>query len=178
MRAFQGRQPFSLSPVLATILEQLQVTQPDADAVAELSRLFTTGRESLPIGYLDDPRLAAAYLGYFFPVNLAKIQVLLDELPEQWEQCPDDRPLRVLDLGTGPGTGVMAVLDWLNQYDPLSLRKLTIAAVDASGEALRQGRQLWNAYSSAVDMSGAELLLYAGDLARPKGGWHNEVVRR
>src|SRR5262245_66603635 len=51
-----------------------------AQAVVNLSRLFTTSRQSLPPRYLDDPAHAAAYLWYFLPVNLSKVQVLLDEL--------------------------------------------------------------------------------------------------
>ena len=52
-------------------------------AVAELSRLFTKERAALGGRYLDDPDLAAAYLSYFLPVNLSKIQVLLDELSDE-----------------------------------------------------------------------------------------------
>jgi ribosomal protein RSM22 (predicted rRNA methylase) len=167
------------------MLEQIEARQSDfgparkAMAVAELSRLFTKDRDALGTDYLNDPSLAAAYLSYFFPVNLSKIQVLLDELPEDWYKPPDDRPLRILDLGSGPGTGAMAVLDWLNQHDHESLATLTVVALDASGEALRQARLLWTDYLRQACVRGASLVLYEGDLARARhNGWRNDVAQR
>jgi ribosomal protein RSM22 (predicted rRNA methylase) len=150
-----------------------------ASAVAELSRLFTKGRDELGSDYLSNPARAAAYLTYFFPVNLSKIQVLLDELPEDWHISVDERPLRVLDLGAGPGTGALAVLDWLNQHHPDSVQKLTAVAVDASPAALGQARHLWTAYSRQMGIGQESLILREGDLGRPGNNvWHNDVVRR
>ena len=111
MKSFQGRAPVRLSSLLLKIVEESAQKRPHgvfaekAPAVAELSRLFTKGRQALGTDYLNDPVLADAYLSYFVPVNLAKIQILLDELPIDWHRTIPDRPLRVLDLGTGPGTG-------------------------------------------------------------------------
>src|SRR4030095_9598516 len=105
MKSFQGSAPVRLSSRLLKIVED-GAQRPDrvfaekATAVEELSRLFTKGRQALGTDYLKDPVLAAAYLSYFFPVNLVKIQALLDELPIDWHRTVSDRPLRVLDLGT------------------------------------------------------------------------------
>ncbi|HEY7531783.1 MAG TPA: small ribosomal subunit Rsm22 family protein [Nitrospiraceae bacterium] len=180
MRAFQGKQPVRLSPLLSRILDGIEPKRPDietARAVAELSRLFTRERDALGKDYLNDPALAAAYRTYFFPVNLSKIQVLLEELPEDWQR-PEDGTLRVLDLGTGPGTGALAVLDWLKQHDPDSLKELTVVAVDDSTEALSEARRLWTDYSIKSGLSDASLLLYEGDLARPADhGWRDHVAR-
>ena len=185
MAPFKGKEAVRLSPLLSGILEQIEAEQLDSEgsrkalAVAELSRLFTKERDSLAIGYLNDPGLAAAYLSYFFPVNLCKIQVLLDELPDDWYKAPADRALQVLDLGAGPGTGALAVLDWLNQHDPDSLKGLTVVAVDASADALRQARLLWTAYSRLARRSDASLILHEGDVARPANqGWRHAVVSR
>lgn len=185
MAPFKGKEAVRLSPLLSGILEQIEAEQLDSEgsrkalAVAELSRLFTKERDSLAIGYLNDPGLAAAYLSYFFPVNLCKIQVLLDELPDDWYKAPADRALQVLDLGAGPGTGALAVLDWLNQHDPDSLGGLTVVAVDASADALRQARLLWTAYSRLARRSDASLILHEGDVARPANqGWRHAVVSR
>ena len=89
-----------------------------AQAVVNLSRLFTTARATLPLHYLDDPAHASAYLSYFLPVNLSKVQVLLDELPEDSGMRASDHPTAVLDLGCGPGTGALALLDWLWHRGP------------------------------------------------------------
>jgi ribosomal protein RSM22 (predicted rRNA methylase) len=178
MTPFQAKGAARLSPLLSRILEAIEPEESDVGtAVAELSRLFTKEREALGTAYFDDPSLARAYLTYFFPVNLSKIQVLLDELPEDWHKAEGNRPLRVLDLGTGPGTGALAVLDWLNQHDPDWLKQLTVVAVDASADALRQARHVWDAYARQGQISDARLMLHEGDLARPMSGWLDHAAQ-
>ena len=174
-----------LSSLLAALLEEEAQRRPDrvfaekAMAVAELSRLFTKGRQALGTDYLQDTVLADAYLSYFFPVNLSKVRVLLDELPADWPNTALDRPLRVLDLGSGPATGGLAVLDWLNQHQSASLEKLTVVAVDASAEALRQAKRLWTACAGRLGMSATSLVAYEGDLAGPKSDiWRDHVRQR
>jgi ribosomal protein RSM22 (predicted rRNA methylase) len=183
MAPFQGKEPARLSALLLEILDRTQ--QGDggagilqrASAVAELSRLFTKARDALGTDYLSDPALAAAYLTYFFPVNLCKLQVLLDELPEDWyTPAGGAKPLRVLDLGAGPGTGAIAVLDWLRRRSPDDLQRMTVVAVDASAEALRQARRLWTAYSRELGVNDSSLVLLEGNLARPgSNGWRAYV---
>jgi ribosomal protein RSM22 (predicted rRNA methylase) len=178
MTAFQAKGAARLSPLLSRILEAIEPEQSDVGtAVAELSRLFTKEREALGTAYFDDPPLARAYLTYFFPVNLSKIQVLLDELPEDWHKAEGNRPLRVLDLGTGPGTGALAVFDWLNQHDRDWLTQLTVVAVDASADALRQARRVWDTYARHGHISDARLILHEGDLARPTSGWRDHAAQ-
>ena len=127
-------------------------------AVAELSRLFTKERATLNRSYLDDQAYAMAYLSYFLPVNLAKIQVLLNEMP-----APEvGERFSVLDLGSGPGTGLLAVLDWWHQQE--SPHTLSVTAVDSSSRALRQARRLWDGYCQAANSQKADLQTYEGDL--------------
>ncbi|MDR4466836.1 MAG: hypothetical protein MRJ68_00885 [Nitrospira sp.] len=76
----------TVSPVLQDVIDQLvgeEGIPPKrlAAAVTELSHLFTKGRSQLKQSYLDHKDLRAAYLQYFMPVNLAKVQVLLKEMP-------------------------------------------------------------------------------------------------
>ncbi|NGZ02246.1 MAG: hypothetical protein CV090_04250, partial [Nitrospira sp. WS238] len=71
----------TVSPVLQRAISRLieadGVSQKKlVEAVTELSRLFTKDRSRLSCSYLDDGVLRAAYLQYFMPVNLAKVQVL------------------------------------------------------------------------------------------------------
>ena len=178
MTPFQGRARNQLSPLLTRILEQGDHAAPSRKAlgVAELSRLFTKGRDALGSDYLKDPALVAAYLSYFLPVNLSKIQVLLHELPEDWHKTPDDRRLRVLDVGSGPGTGSLAVLDWLNERAPGSLRHLTVVAVDGSSDALSQARRLWTACLRELDIAEASLSLHEADIAC--NGWRNDAAQQ
>jgi ribosomal protein RSM22 (predicted rRNA methylase) len=123
-------------------------------AVAELSRLFTKERATLNRSYLDDQAYAMAYLSYFLPVNLAKIQVLLNEIP-----APEvDQRFSVLDLGSGPGTGLLAVLDWWHQRE--SPHTLSVTAADSSARALKQARRLWDRHCQVVNHQVACLQTY------------------
>jgi ribosomal protein RSM22 (predicted rRNA methylase) len=85
----------------------------------------------------------------------------------------------VLDLGTGPGTGALAVLDWLKDHGCDSLDGLTVVGVDRSAEALHQARLLWTAYSRQADVRNANLILHEGDLTGPaKNGWRDDIARQ
>ncbi|MBS0182366.1 MAG: methyltransferase domain-containing protein [Nitrospira sp.] len=141
-----------------------------ARAVAELSRHFTKDRNHLRRTYLDDDLLGAAYLQYFLPVNLAKIQLLLDEMPTPE---PVER-FSVLDIGSGPGTGTLAALDWWHQRKLPSA--LSVTAVDGSPGALRQAKQLWDRYCRSVHIQEADLRTYEGNLERR--AWLEQVRQR
>jgi ribosomal protein RSM22 (predicted rRNA methylase) len=114
-------------------------------SVADLSRLFTKDRAERKRSYLDEAALCAGYLAYFLPVNLAKVQALLDELPPDALRGPSDRPLKVLDIGSGPGTGALAVVDWMRQHG--RERDVEIVAVDQTLPALQEAEGLWRAYA-------------------------------
>lgn len=117
-------------------------------SVAELSRLFTKDRAERKRGYLDEEALRAGYLAYFLPVNLAKVQALLDELPAETLREPAGRPLKVLDVGSGPGTAALAVLDWMRRQ-PGPQRAVEAMAVDQALPALQEAERLWRAYGQS-----------------------------
>ena len=109
--------------------------------------------------------MAAAYLNYFLPANLSKIHVLLDEMPvEQTRET-----FSVLDLGSGPGTGALATLDWWNGQGTAGA--LSVVAVDQSPAALHQAVQLWERYNRESGATGA-LQTYKADL---EGAWLKAV---
>lgn len=165
----------TVSPVLLNIIkglvEEKGFSQKKlAQAVVELSELFTKARSHLTRTYLDDEFLRAAYLQYFLPVNLAKIQVLLGEMP-----TPEPvEGFSILDIGSGPGTGALAVLDWWHQQK-LS-RVLSVTAVDGSREALRQAEQLWNGYCRAARLQEPDLQTHVGDLEQQ--AWLEQVRQK
>lgn len=159
-----------LDAILASGEKESVSTKQLAQAVSELSRIFTKERDRLNVSYLDSSHLGAAYLQYFLPVNLAKIQRLLDEMP-----TPElDESFSVLDLGSGPGTGALGVLDWWQQQALQS--PLSVTAVDGSKAALSQARQLWDRYCQAATVGAASLQTYEGDLERRV--WLEQVQQR
>ena len=182
-------QPFNekkLAGLSSEILRVLAKVSPERNlrgdvlgqAVVNLSRLFTTSRPLLSPRYLDDPAHAAAYLSYFFPVNLSKVQVLLDELPNDIIQETPDRPMAVLDLGCGPGTGALALLDWLWHRRPERAKLVSVLAADASQASLQDAKRLWEAYCQEAGISDAGLRCIEGNLEHPlKGDLGKQIVR-
>ncbi len=138
-----------------------------AQVVSDLSRLFTKKRTELSHSYLEDPAAVMAYLSYFVPVNLSKIQVLLDEMPTDRLQ----ERFSVLDLGSGPGTGSLALLDWWHQHKHPGA--LSVVAVDSSPGALTQASQLWNRYCHAAGIHGASFYSHTRDLEQT--AWSESV---
>jgi ribosomal protein RSM22 (predicted rRNA methylase) len=183
MRPFNEKKPSSLSSQIMKVLAKMS-PEPDlhgdalAQAVVNLSRLFTTARATLPLRYLDDPAHASAYLSYFLPVNLSKVQVLLDELPEDSGMGASDHPTAVLDLGCGPGTGALALLDWLWYRSPERTESVSVLAADASHASLRDAERLWEAYCKEVGISSKRLRCVEGNLEHPlKGDLGMQIVR-
>ena len=182
---FNGQRPARISPLALQAISQstqagcqLESVQL-AHAVVELSRLFTKERKSLSSQYLDDSDYAAAYLYYFMPVNLSKIQVLLDELPAETIVGEEQVATRVLDLGSGPGTGGLAMLDWLYQRNPELTRRLSVMAVDSSGRALQQADEIWNSYCREADIVGPTFTVCVGNLERSvKESWCDQAKER
>jgi len=163
MQAFNGKGSAHVSPLVLSALERILSKAPSVrrdripEAVAELSHLFTRGRDDLGQPYLHNPDYIAAYLSYFLPVNLSKIQVLLDELPVETLIGAERGGLSVLDVGSGPGTGTLAVLDWLHTYHPSRTEVLTVVATDSSARALHYCTLLWEAYCRSAGITGAHL---------------------
>lgn len=158
----------SLSPLLLDTINQLVgkaglSREKGVKAIAGLSKLFTIERDMLSQPYLDDPAFAAAYLQYFLPVNLSKIQVLLDEMPA----VESSGRFSVLDLGSGPGTGALAVLDWWHQRKHSGT--VSMVAVDNAAGALHQAERLWNSYLQAAGVTTARLHTRQTDVER--GTW-------
>ncbi|HWV45497.1 MAG TPA: small ribosomal subunit Rsm22 family protein [Nitrospira sp.] len=141
-----------------------------ARAVAELSRRFTKDRTHLSRTYLDDDLLRAAYLQYFLPVNLAKVQLLLDEMP-----APEPvKGFSVLDIGSGPGTATLAVLvRWHQRKLPGAL---SVTAVDSSSRGLGQAGLLWDRYCRMAGIQEADLQTYVGNLERRE--WSEQVRQK
>ncbi len=112
-------------------------SSPLARDVGRLSRLFTTDRAERSQGYLRDPSARRAYLGFYVPLNAAKLALLLAQLVREGLAPAWEAP-RVLDLGAGPWTGLLAVRAAAGALG-------ASFAVDQAGGALEDGRALFEA---------------------------------
>jgi SAM-dependent methyltransferase len=104
-----------------------------ADAVAELSRLYTREREELATRAGGQSALGAR-LEFFLPRDLVKMFGPLDEL---WRagQLPSGESLRVLDVGAGLGATSLGLARWL-KLRGLSTRRLQVTALERNRKAL------------------------------------------
>lgn len=149
MDAFNRRRPYRISPRAHRVFEARLRAAACADishlveTIARLSTLFNRESDGLDVRYLDDPALAAGYTAYFLPVNFAKVQILLEEMPAMERS---QGLFSVLDLGCGPGTASLAVLDWVLNRPQLPITELFVTAVDHSQAALAEALRLWNAF--------------------------------
>jgi ribosomal protein RSM22 (predicted rRNA methylase) len=112
-----------------------------ADDILRLSKLLTRDRSELPAAYLNDAALRKAYHTYFLPANRAKVRRALDELSLHPRKVLRKDRLRVLDLGSGPGTAVLGVLDFFSQHDHRPVLEFT--AQDQVAENLKEAMRLF-----------------------------------
>ena len=143
------------SAVLSTIATVAGLNSPAGDpsfsasllgGVKKLSEMFTVGDKGPGNAYLDNQALRSSYLAYYLPVNVGKVQLLLEELRPLLPSFPDEE-FRVLDLGGGPGTGALALLDWCRSQSRPPITSLRMTALDRSGDALKLSAKLWQEYT-------------------------------
>jgi ribosomal protein RSM22 (predicted rRNA methylase) len=108
-----------------------------AKGVAKLSDLFTVDRDAIAPDYLNQPDLRAGYLLYFLPINYAKTRFVLDQIPRMFWERPS---LRVLDLGAGPGSAALALLEIVRELRPQP--KIDLTLVDQNERALEDAAQI------------------------------------
>lgn len=102
-----------------------------------LSTAFTEERARLPKNYLNKKEFRSAYILYFLLINAAKIRDCLEKLPP----FPKRGPLRVLDLGCGPGTAALACADFFGG------RPLEILGLEQNKNITRDARNLWRLFA-------------------------------
>ena len=112
--------------------------------VARLSKLLTKERERLPAAYLKDTGLRKAYLSYYLPSNVPKIHLALKELSLQPESMLAKERLRILDVGSGPGSAMLGVLEFFARRENPSFLEFT--AVDHVAENLKDLAALYASY--------------------------------
>lgn len=109
--------------------------------VSRLSGLLTKGRDDLPAAYLKDEGLRNAYVHYFLPANLYKIHLPLRELAIHKKALFSKDRLRVLDIGSGPGTAILGAMEFFSNMERPPFLEFT--AVDMVAENLREAEALF-----------------------------------
>lgn len=123
--------------------------------VRELSDYFTRRQEDRPDYYLGNSSLMAAYLAYFVPSNLLKIEIPLAELFLHPTLRAGFEEISLLDLGSGPGTASAGFINFF--FHRLAgkgkVKSLSITAVDRVRENLCEAEfllsELWKSYASS-----------------------------
>ena len=116
-------------------LDRRDVVERIAQGVSKLHRGLTGESPTLAAkDYLRDPSLRSAYRCYYLCANAPKLWPVL-AAAEAAGVLPSG-PLRVVELGGGPGTGVAAFAAWARTFD----RRVAMLSTDAlteSGSAAR-----------------------------------------
>ncbi|MBI3584886.1 MAG: hypothetical protein HY096_13200 [Nitrospinae bacterium] len=121
-----------------------------ASDIIELSNLFTKERKILPPQYLNNKRLRRAYILYFLPSNIYKIHLPLKELSLHPKKILSKKELKILDLGSGPGTTILGILDFFsNQKKKPSLE---FTAIDSVAENLSITKDLFKLYIENINI--------------------------
>lgn len=131
-----------------------------ASDVLRLSNLLTKERETLPSAYLKDEGLRKAYELYFLPSNRYKIHIPLKELSIHPKKPLIKDRLRVLDIGSGPGTAILGVLDFFSVQEQRPFLEFT--AVDSVAENVRDADRLFKSYDKGDDTKATLVTLKSG----------------
>lgn len=103
-------------------------------SVAKLSDLFTTDRPEKKFpDYFADNDLLSAYGLFFLPQSFVRTTYALRFLTEARQWKAPSSPLRILDLGSGPGSCGVACAHYFKQ---LGVPELELNAIDHSATAL------------------------------------------
>ena len=103
-------------------------------AVGRLSDLFTVDRPEKKFpDYFSDNELLSAYGLFFLPQSFVRTTYALRFITEARQWKPPSSPLRILDLGSGPGSCGIACAHYFKQ---LGVAELELNALDHSAMAL------------------------------------------
>jgi hypothetical protein len=125
-----------------------------ASDIIQLSNLFTRDREILPPKYLNNEKLRRAYMLYYLPSNLYKIHLPLNGLSLHPKKILSKKKLKILDLGSGPGTTILGMLDFFSHQKKRPFLEFT--AVDSIAENLHIAEGLFKLFIKNI-LSNASL---------------------
>lgn len=123
-----------------------------AEHVLTLSDLFV-GRTEWQAEYSRSPALREAYLRYYLPVNVPKVRTPLSAWLAADPQRFAAKTLRCVDLGTGPGSALLGLCDFVRSLPARDRpRRLELVALDQSYENLKHAQTLVGRFCAAIDL--------------------------
>ena len=116
----------------------------ESDIVASVDLIghnFTKDRAKIS-KYLSDEKLVSAYSYFYLPTNMPKLDSVFSYLNKSYDDFSD---YEIVDIGTGPGTFLLALLDRLpgNRF----------YGVETSTLMLKQADKLINGFYPNADVS-------------------------
>jgi ribosomal protein RSM22 (predicted rRNA methylase) len=119
-----------------------------AEQVRTISNAYLNHERSIEGDLLKDRSLRRAYISYYLPVNLVKLHPILDELFSHPDiQGFAQTAVSILDLGCGPGTFLLGVLEYFAAHQkifPREMCEINLWGIDqvaentaAAGEIIR-----------------------------------------
>lgn len=112
-------------------------------SVCDLSAQFTNARGNKLPRYFDEERFRTAYLLYWFPLQAAKFRKIFERHQKHFESLLKGKSvLKVLDLGSGPGTASFALKLFINSLPFIKPVKIEFTWVDRDPNVLELGKQL------------------------------------
>jgi hypothetical protein len=136
--------PMKLSQIFPLLTYKFKSEHDLLLAIEELSRNFTTQRDSLE-DYLKDERLTSAYTAFYLSTNLAKFQAALSWLPLEFINLL--KSASVIDVGAGPGTFSLAFRQWLK--GPIK----RVIQLETSRTMAREAQGLWEGMYPGEEIS-------------------------
>lgn len=114
-----------------------------AQNIVELQRGLTGKRTLVGNAYMQKAASLQAYLLYYWPVSYAQTTAALQREPRFIEtvQKIKERPIRILDLGSGPAPASCAIADLAQGRGEQNLR-FEFFLYDSSGDALSLGKKI------------------------------------
>ncbi len=114
-----------------------------AKNLVELQRGLTGSRKLAGKTYMDNDDTLGAYLLYYWPVTYMQISAVLYPLKKYLtiieEDCKkQNRPLKILDIGSGPTPASVSILDNITAKD------IQVSLIDHSDKALTLAKKIIN----------------------------------
>lgn len=141
-------------------VETEKIVEKHAKRISDLAEEWKNRRQEgsafKAASYIEDKWLDV-YLAYYFPVNVAKLQILLAELVES-KRMPCD--IHIIDIGVGTGTTAVAALDFLLAWGivcelyglDLPINSLVYTGYDVQNSCLQYARRVIKQYAEILQL--------------------------